>query len=73
MVVIGIVVHGEDWVDDHVVKEAFADLLDGVRRGIEENMGFDEEVRLKSCPILSTNPSVYKSMFLYPQLREAHK
>ena len=73
MVVIDVDVHGEDWVDDHVVKEAFADLLDGVRRGIEENMGFEEEVRLKSCPILSTNPSVYKSMFLYPQLREAHK
>ena len=63
MVVIGVVVHGEDWVDDHVVKEAFGELLDGVRRGIEENMGFDEEVRLKSCPILSTNPSVYKSIF----------
>ena len=63
MDVIGVVVHGEDWFDDHVVKEAFAELLDGVRRGIEENMGFDEEVRLKSCPILSTNPSVYKSIF----------
>jgi len=63
MVVIDVEHHGEDWVDDHVGKEAFADLLDGVRRGIEENMGFEEEVRLKSCPILSTNPSVYKSIF----------
>jgi len=59
MDVIGVVVHGEDWFDDHVVKEAFGELLDGVRRGIEENMGVEEEVRLKSCLLLSTNPSVF--------------
>ena len=45
MDVIGEVVHGEDWFDDHVVKEAFGELLDGVRRGIEENMGVEEEVK----------------------------
>ncbi len=45
MGVIGEVVHGVDWFDDHVVKEAFGELLDGVRRGIEENMGVEEEVK----------------------------
>ena len=45
MVVIGVVVHGEDWFDDDVVTEAFGEPLDGVRRGIEENMGVEDEVK----------------------------
>ena len=45
MGVIGEVVHGVDWFDEDVVTEAFGDPLDGVRRGIEENMGVEEEVK----------------------------
>jgi len=45
MVVIGVVVHGEDWFDDDVATEAFGEPLDGVRRGIEENMGVEDEVK----------------------------
>ena len=45
MDVIGVVVHGEDWFDEDVVTEAFGEPLDGVRRGIEENMGVEDEVK----------------------------
>ena len=60
--------HGRDWVDDQleedVVVEDLLDGLDGVRRGREEHLGFEEGVRLKPCPILNTNPSVYKLIYV---------
>ena len=59
--------HGRDWVDDQFEEDVVEDLLDGldgVRRGREEHLGFEEGVRLKPCPILNTNPSVYKLIYV---------
>ena len=59
--------HGRDWVDAQLEDDVVEDLLDGldgVRRGREEHLGFEEVVRLKPCPILNTNPSVYKLIYV---------
>ena len=46
--------HGEtgfgDQLEEDVVVE---DLLDGVRRGREEQLGFEDEVRLNPYPVLT--------------------
>ena len=48
--------HGRDWVDDQLEEDIVEDLLDGldgVRRGREEQLGFEDEVRLNPYPVLT--------------------
>ena len=45
--------HGRDWVDDQFEEDVVEDLLDGVRRGREEQVGFEDVVKLNPYLVLT--------------------